>query len=368
MKKLLIDFRLLSLLILFSFMTNTLSANQTWEKLFSKRSTDAFRNVDEALNGGFIAVGYTADSLPSDTDAFVVRFNMIGDTIWTKSINGPLNRKDLFYKSCNLSNGFAMCGYSNSYDSTFVERAYFTRMNDSGMVLWNRILELPGRSRGQDIIFTKDSNLIATGYIVDVNGFSGFITKMNLNGDTLWNRRYRLPGSNFTDLNSITELSGGGFIACGQCRIGNDFDIYLVLTDSLGNEVWSKNIGTTADENGECVSVSSEGFVICGSTDSTSTNSTTDGLFVKTDSMGNLLASFVYGNNSVNDDFHQVSAATGGDWILSGTTRSFGPPLPNIWVVRIDSIGAIVWNRTFGGANHDHGYSAIQTTDGGFIA
>ncbi|MFM9052318.1 MAG: hypothetical protein ACKOKF_08370, partial [Bacteroidota bacterium] len=347
------------------------SNSQTWERLFSKRSTDAFRHVIEAQTGGFIATGYTADSLPNDTDAYVVRMSPLGDTLWTRTINGPLSRKDLLYKGCNIPGGFAFCGYSNSFDNVnSFESAYFAALDESGSVLWNKIWPLNGRSRAQEIIFTRDSALTATGYVVTNNVFQGFVVKMTRHGDTLWSMTYNFPGSNYSDLNSIHELPDGGFIACGQCRIGNNFDIYLLRIDSAGNELWSKNIFASngANENGECVELSGTGFMLCGSTDSTSANGTTDAIILSTDTTGNPQWTRVLGGPTENDDLHQIAPVNDGGWVLCGTTRAFGPPRPNIWVVRIDSIGNPVWDKTFGGANHDHGYSAIQTSDGDFMA
>ena len=52
---------------------------------------------------------------------------------------------------------------------------------------------------------------------------------------------------------------------------------------------------------------------------------------------------------------------------MSGTTSSTGPLQPNMWLVRTDNVGDSLWSRAFGGDNHDHGYSAIETSDGGYI-
>ena len=71
---------------------NFLSAQTTWEKLFSKISTDGFRSVQEVPTGGYVVAGYTADSSVNDTDAYVVRMNNSGDTIWTFNYNGQLNK------------------------------------------------------------------------------------------------------------------------------------------------------------------------------------------------------------------------------------------------------------------------------------
>ncbi|MFM7218087.1 MAG: T9SS type A sorting domain-containing protein [Bacteroidota bacterium] len=346
-----------------------LSHAQTWERLISNRSTDAFRSVIETPSEDLVAAGYVADGTSNDTDAFAARFTKQGDTVWTLTLNGPLSRKDLFYKVASAPQGFIFCGYSNSYDASVSERAFMVRTDEQGNTAWTYSWDNPGRSRAQDVVTTQDSGFAAAGYVVSGNQFSGFILRLSANGDTVWSRQYVHPGSNYSDLNSIRLLEDGGFIACGQCRMGNDYDIFLLRTDSIGNVVWSRNLGTVngAAENGECVYKTNYGFIVCGSTDSTSSNGTTDGFVVATDTSGSYLWSTAFGDPTVNDDFHQITPTSDTGWALCGTTRSYGPQLPNIWLVKTDSIGGLIWNRTFGGNNHDHGYSTVQTQDGGFL-
>jgi hypothetical protein len=67
------------------------------------------------------------------------------------------------------------------------------------------------------------------------------------------------------------------------------------------------------------------------------------------------------------DDFHRVDTTSDGGFIASGTTTSTGPALPNMWLMRTNSSGDSLWSNTYGGVNHDHGYSGQQTSDGGYI-
>ena len=98
------------------FLTAVISANAqtTWEKLIANRSTDVFRCVKEVSTGGYVAAGYVADSTVSDTDAYVVKMNTVGDTVWSFRYNGSLSKKDLFYKIIETQDhGFVMCGYTD---------------------------------------------------------------------------------------------------------------------------------------------------------------------------------------------------------------------------------------------------------------
>ena len=81
----------------------------TWEKIFSKK----YRRFSICCWSSFRRIhsyGYTSDSTVNDTDAYVVRMNTSGDTLWTKRMNSPSSRKDLFYKVINTADGgFGFC-------------------------------------------------------------------------------------------------------------------------------------------------------------------------------------------------------------------------------------------------------------------
>lgn len=332
----------------------------SWEKLFVKKSTDAFRSAVEVPSGGFIAAGYTADFTPNDTDAYVVRLSAQGDTLWTKALNGPQSRKDLFYKVINTTNGFAFCGYSSSFNANGDE-AYMVSMDNNGTVIWEKTYGGPGRDRAQEIVQTADGGYIVCGYVAPFGNYSGFLLRLNTNGDTLWSNRYRATGASYSDLNSVKELSDGGFIACGQAPNGvNGNDIFIIRTDALGNLMWSNLIGTVENDNGDYILPVDSGYVIAG-------GKGFDGYFVKIDTSGNKTWEKVFGGGTLNDDFHQVNTTFDGGFILAGTTSSYGPFDPNIWILKTDGNGDSLWARTFGGDNHDHGYSAVQSADSGFI-
>ncbi len=353
-----------SILYLVVFLLNGHLANSqtvTWEKLFAKKSTDAFRSATEVPGGGYVSAGYTADFTNNDTDAYVVRTAANGDTIWTSSINGPLSRKDLFYKVINADNGFVCCGYTTSFNNNSDE-AYFVKLDLNGNILWQNTFGGVGRDRAQEIGQTADGGYIVSGYVAPNGNYSGFLLKLNANGDTTWSRLFRFPGSTYCDFNSVKQLADGGFIACGQVNIGGNNDVYIVRTDPNGNLIWQRAAGTNSggSDNGECIIITSNGYAIAGGTDN-------NGYFLKVDTSGFKQWEKIFGGNPLNDDFHQVSTTFDGGYVLAGTTSSSGPIDPNIWLFKTNANGDSLWSRTFGGDNHDHGYSGVQTADSGYI-
>lgn len=353
--------------ILFFFFVVSSSAQVTWEKLFSRKSSVVFRNVVEVPAGGYLIAGYLADSTVSDTDAYAVRMNTAGDTIWTKRINGSNSQKDLFYKVINTSDGgFAFCGYSNN-NGVGNEDAWILKMSSTGNIEWTKYWGGTGRDRAQDIVQTSDGGFAITGYTTSPPAayYDAFLARYSSTGDSLWSKRYGTGG--FEDANTLVLHPDGGFVLGGQSTNGtNALDMYMVRTDSSGDTLWTKKFGTVGTDNIEHILRESDGsYILAGGTDGPGLGGN-DGYLVKTDSGGVVLWSKNYGGNS-QDDFHQVYKTTGGNYILSGTSRSSGPLEPNMWLMKTNSSGDSLWSKTFGGDNHDHGYSAVQVADGGYI-
>ena len=349
--------------ILLTFYTYS-NAQATWEKLFTNVSDDVFRSVKEVPTGGYIMAGYIADSSANDSDAFVVRMDLNGDTLWTYRYNNANNGKDLFYKIiCTSDDGFLACGYTTGIPGANDDVLYI-KLSDTGNEQWVKTYGGPGRERAQDVIETS-TGYILVGYStsVTVQYYDAIMIKIDFNGTVLWTKSY--GGTQYEDANTVSQLSDGGFIFGGQATNGSNLlDQYLVRTNSVGDTLWTRRFGNPKTDNIESLVVVADGFILAGNTSSDSTGD--DGYLVKTDTAGVVQWSKIFGGSQP-DDFHSIRVTSDGGYILGGTTSSLGPTMPNMWLVKTDSQGNLDWQVTPGGANHDHGYDAIQTSDGGYL-
>lgn len=74
----------------------------------------------------------------------------------------------------------------------------------------------------------------------------------------------------------------------------------------------------------------------------------------------------IYGG-SENDWAYAVKQTSDGGYILAGSTHSYGAGIEDVWLVKTDMNGNMVWDKTFGGSNVDVVASVQQTSDGGYI-
>ena len=176
---------------------------------------------------------------------------------------------------------------------------------------------------------------------------------------------------------SAVQTSDGGFVIAGDT---NSFGVtsqkaWLVRTDSLGNVIWDYTYGgTAANYVTQVIAAGDGGFIVVGYTMSTAPIGYTpargaggyDAWIFKVSSTGSPTWEKLYGGTS--DDYAYSVQKTGdGGYIIVGGTRSSGAGGEDVYLVKTDSDGNMVWSETFGTASDDVGYAVAQTPDGGYI-
>ena len=350
------------LLLVVSVLLNLDVHPASWERLYCMKSTDCYRHVIEASNGDYVLAGYTSNFSSTDTNGLVVRMDNTGDTVWTYIYDGPNHKEDCFYKVLQTSDGgFILCGYSRSFNGS--DNALYVKISSSGNFQWVKNWGGSGIDRAQDIVELPNGKFVSVGYTTSspAQYYDAFILNLDNNGSTNWSKIY--GWSNYDDANSLKLLPDGGFIIGGQSAN----DLFLIRADNNGDTLWTKKFGTSGTDNIECVILAQGGgFVMSGSTNGAGSGAGNNGYVVMTDTSGNVMWSKTYGGND-NDDIHRIDKTSDGGYFGCGTSANGTWPDPNIWILKLDASGNEDWDNFFGGDNHDHGYSGIQTSDGGYI-
>ena len=177
-----------------------------------------------------------------------------------------------------------------------------------------------------------------------------------------------IGGDDTEHFKAIQETADGGFIAVGYVEpwTRDDHELYMVKTDSAGEPEWSKVYGDTKDDDAyDVVQTGDGGYVVVGSTKSNGSG-LADLWVMRTDGLGELVWEKVLGG-AKNDAAYSLIALDGGEYLLTGSTASYGAGNGDVWVLKISDGGDVLWNITYGGPMNDVGRGIISTADGGFM-
>ncbi|NOR47790.1 MAG: PKD domain-containing protein, partial [Methanosarcinaceae archaeon] len=236
---------------------------------------------------------------------------------------------------------------------------------------WDKTFGGDGDDRVYSLMHTSDGGYILAGYsyYIDERHFDARLVKTDANGNMQWQRN--IGGNDSIEAHYAMQTSDGGYIIAGSIGIYYGiYDFWLVKIDAEGTEQWNRTFerGTFSDDNVKSVLETSDGgYLIAGSTSACNKwDCPNDFWLVKTDAEGTEQWNRTFGGDN-SDLLYSLQQTFDGGYILGGDTRSFGTGSSDFWLVKTDNNGIELWNRTFGGANHESAHSVQQTSDGGFI-
>ncbi len=227
----------------------------------------------------------------------------------------------------------------------------------SAQITFQRIYGGTGSDYGHSIQQTTDGGYIVVGTI-GANNSNVYLIKTDSNGDVMWTHIY--GGSDVDFGQSVGQTIDGGYIIAGIY----DFSMYVIKTNENGNIVWTKTYGSYIDMANSVKQTHDDGYIIVG--ESYSAAGDENVCAIKTNANGDTLWTKTYGGTSDDVGLNATETIDNG-YIIVGSTKSFGGGNSDVYLIKIDSVGSMLWSKTYGGLSDDYGTSVQPTTDGGYI-
>jgi hypothetical protein len=211
-----------------------------------------------------------------------------------------------------------------------------------------------------------------------------WVVKLNNIGAIQWQKSF--GGSSAESAFGIQQAIDGGYILNGYSsssdgdvtinKGGTDF--WVLKIDGTGNIQWQKSLGGNNDDRGWSVIQNQEGdYVVYGSSNSVNgdvgaNNGDRDFWVVKLSTLGDIIWNNTFGGFDL-DACHALRQAPDGGYLLAGNCFSNNGELSNnhgvsdILLVKINSAGSKEWQKLLGGPAGDFAYGLQLTSDGGCI-
>lgn len=305
------------------------AGNIIWSRQYGGSGDETALSVSETSDGGFVIGGESFSGDPNG-DAFIFKIDVNGTMQWWKDYGDGLY--DITYSVLGLADGSIISAGLMEVAPVDYD-AFLMKTDANGDTLWTKVIGVPGIDHAVNVIQTSDSGFIFCGKTLSHGqGLCDcWLVKTDMNGDTLWTRTY--GGAGWDESMDIIEQPNGYIVCGGTNSEGNsNYDFLLMQIDFNGNLVWVKQYGGYNVEASYCVQeVPNEGYIVAGYTETYSyTNSrgtdSANAWILKTDYTGDTLWAMVYGGN-LKEECFSVAVVPNAGYAFSGYTQSFGDSL-----------------------------------------
>ena len=206
-----------------------------------------------------------------------------------------------------------------------------------------------------------------------------------------WKKSY--GGSAFDSGVGIKQTPDGGYIVIGGTTSndgnvsglhGTAYDIWVFKTNAAGNLVWQNTLGGIGGDYGYEIYLTPDGGYLVAGTSSSNDGDVTghhgvstspDIWLAKLNNSGELIWQKSLGGNG-GEVINDLIFTDDGGYIFAGRTHSVNSGdvvgghsifSDDIWIVKTDSTGNIIWQKVYGGTEDEIAYAMLETADGGFI-
>ncbi|MEP7168776.1 MAG: T9SS type A sorting domain-containing protein [Bacteroidota bacterium] len=391
-----------------------------WDYRFGGTYHDAVYSFHQTSDGGYILGGESYSDSSGDktqdnwdptlqsADYWIVKIDSLGIMQWDKRFGGTGDDYLTDVKQTN-DGGFILGGASESDSSgdktqnAWGQYDYWIIKTDSlGNKQWDKRFGGTGEDELYALQPTADGGYILGGYSYsDSSGDKTqhtqgqddyWMVKTDSAGNKQWDKRF--GGSGYDEAYTMEQTKDGGYIMGGYTTQGisgdvsqalwGGWDYWIVKTNASGIKLWDKRFGGTNDDVLYSIHQTFDGGYIlngCSKSDSTgdkshnnwdTTAATYDLWVIKIDSLGAKQWDKDFGGDNDENLAGNISQTSDKGYLIPGTSYSgingtkteTNLGLEQAWITKTDSIGNIQWDKTALTDGHDEEGLGIQTSDG----
>ena len=393
---------------------NSHSVTIEWDLSLGGTNDDKKPQIVHSSDNQFIIAGHSkseisgdkSQSLKGSRDFWVVGIDSNGTKLCDKDY-GSTGSVSMPLVTSVKDSKFILAGWSSGdgFDKTTPSKGgvdfWFMQIDVEGNKNWDRTIGGTDLDAVESVCRTIDGGICLAGYSVsnkghdkseDSRGEQDFwIVKTDSNETKLWDKTY---GGSSTDYHTfaLIEDINGNLIFGGSSKSSASGDksedsrgaedFWIVKTDSNGTKLWDKTYGGSGQDEPKSMVLTDDGGLLIGGTSNSDASGDKsedsrggkDFWIVKTDSNGTKLWDKTIGGSQ--DDILGAMVLTDkGDLLIAGESRSDASGDKSedsrggqdFWIVKTDSNGTKLWDKTIGGTENDKPDSMVLTDDGGLL-
>ncbi|MGE0560904.1 MAG: T9SS type A sorting domain-containing protein [Flavobacteriales bacterium] len=334
------------------------SSSITFQKTYGGSANERAHSIQPTSDGGYIVAGETTSFGAGGKDWFVMKIDMNGVEQWTKTY-GSTSDDDGFSITIKQTSdlGFIVSGSTNGFGAGSFDDSYIIKLDNTGLIQWEKRITGSSYDRFRDVVELTNGDFLLTGSGLSFasGNMDAHLVRISSTGNLVWIKNIGTSGREHSQ--SIIELPGGNYLLSGNTNITNNSSTnranpFLIKTSNDGSVIWGKqyNLTTFFTDFNETILLSDGNLLSVGETRSSDAGSH-DIFLIKTDTNGAIIWSNKYGGTG-NDIGVNVKENTNGELVISAFTDSYGNA-NQFLIITTDNNGNIIWSKTYGGSNND---------------
>ncbi len=228
---------------------------------------------------------------------------------------------------------------------------------------FERTYLIPGGSQIANRLIATSDRIIIVG--TSIQGDDSFLNLdvIKFTGELELNRTV---GANTTGTSVKLTQNNSLILVGGITDEDGDMNVFLTKTDLEGNQIWQKDFGGPLNEQGQdVIELESGEFMVVGTTQSFGAGSA-DMYVIKTDADGNEIWSRTFGGAGL-DGGSELIQINSFEVMLLGFTGSFGAGDRDIYLQSVSTEGDSLTSFAYGGSGYEESQAIARTSDGGYI-
>lgn len=357
---------MLAFLCLFLFLSGLIGQppDVLWYKELGDVMGDIGFDAIEGEDGEYFVIGRTQVS-ENNWDAYVAKLDNNGDIVWENTYGG--NMDEQIVSICpGLYFGYVVAGYTST-DASGLSDIWILYIDDNG----DSIASVKYGSWSSDQAYCIRPN-VDQGFIVSSRsaiyqwGDQIHLMKLDISLDTIWTKLYGGPMQDYGHM--VEETSDYGYIIAGRSYTTvypESGDAWVIKTDDNGDTLWTKKYGGNDEDIFFALVETDDGYIFAGQTWSFDAQ-LIDMYVVRTDDEGEVIWSNLYGGEGA-DYAYRIFEAPDGNYVISGYSTSFNDSR-DVYLIKIDGDGNLLWEQNYGDElDNEYMYGGVPTSDGGYL-
>ena len=241
---------------MFIIRTNSLGDTLWTREIGESDRGESATRLCPTADGGFILTGSRGQDPPYDAyvDVYIVKTDASGQPEWGSTYGTTEGSENGGLIAPAFDGSYVAVG--QIWTSSTAWDMWLFNVSSAGTMAWQNHLTWQDSDNPGGIAVTSGGGFAITGYSQSFDAeydYDMFILRLDKFGNEMWARSYG-SGQPYDEVaNHICQTSDGGFLMCGhRQQSGADKQIYVVKTDASGNQEWTSELGGTYHDVGWC--------------------------------------------------------------------------------------------------------------------